>query len=303
MTAVGRISSFALQNVTLKNTGKAQADLFNLQKQISSGNKTDQFAGLPGQVERFSTLEQKIHKTEQYIQDNTVISSRLEATQASLDQALQIADDFENLLTLRRNPAVKDDLAFAQQADALRDKLASVLNQTLSGRYIFGGTRTNVPPVDSPVSKPITPGVADANYYQGSTENTVARIDDNLELEYNVRADDLAFQQIFSAIEQGIQGDANDADSVVASAQTLMRNGIDNLIATQASVNADIVNVRDIVSRQESFKNTLEGFSQEIINTDLVEASTRVALDQAVLQASFQAYSVISQLRLVDFIR
>lgn len=301
---IQRISTYAVHQGTLLDVNRVQTSLIDLQKQISSGFQTDTFEGLSGKVEHFTSLEAKIRKSTTYIEQNQVVLSRLNTMQTNIDRVIELADKMQDLIVLRRNPAAGNSLQFRQQMLSLRTAAVSELNSTFEGRYIFGGTRTNVPPVlDNPFQGPIAPGVPDDNYYQGSKENLIVRADDRYEIEYNIRADDLAFQQLFSAIEQALQGDLGDSDAVLADAQALITTGIESIISTQARVNSNIVALEEVNVRHQDLKLYWTGVKEELINTDLVSASTQVALDQAILQASFQAFARVNELRLADFLR
>lgn len=300
--AIQRISTFAVHQGTLRDVNSTQANLFGLQKQLSSGFRAERFKELPGQVEQFTQLEAKIRKTDGYIRNNEVILSRLNTTQVTLDKIIEIADDMEDLMVLRRS-ANSQNINFAQQMNNLRQSAAKMLNSTFEGRYIFAGTATNRAPVmDEPFPDPVEAGVPDDNYYQGSKENVFVRAQDNFEIEYNVRADNSGFQKMFAAIELSLQAHANNDDTEVSQALDLIQQGMSEIIGDQTKVNANIVALENINERHTELKLYWQGVTESIINTDIVSVSTQVAVDQAVLQATFQSFATVNRLRLVDFL-
>lgn len=303
--AIQRVSTFGVHQSLLGNVNQVQKNLFDLQKQISSGVKTDNFEGLASQVEPFTAVESKIRRTETYLQQNSLILSRLNTTQQQLETIVDLADQAEDLIILRRNPATGKDLNFSAQMESLRQTIAGALNETFEGRYLFGGTNTNRPPViaDPSVPSPVTPGVPDDNYYQGSKENLTVRAQDSYQFEYNIRADNQGFQELFSAMALAMEGDLSDTDDVLADAQDLVNSALENIIADQTKVNSQIVSLENIQLRQDELILYWQGVREVIINTDIVAASTEVAMDQAILQASFQAFARVSQLNLADFLR
>lgn len=305
MSIVSRISTYSVFSNTLRDVNGTQAGLFDLQKQISSGFKTDNFQGLNGQVEQFTFLEAKIKKAQSYEDNNAVGVSRLQTANVALDQIIQIAGDMQNLITLRRDGALKDNIQFEQQMKGKIEALASELNTSFEGKFLFGGTRSNVPPIktDPSIPTPITYGTLDAGYYQGSQENTTLRADDNVEITNSIRADNTGFQKLFHAAAWSIDGHVKDDDSIVSDSLDLLQSGIQDVIATQASNNVNITRLNDINDRHDSLRLYWKGVSEAIVKTDLVSASTQVAVDQAVLQATFQSFSVVNKLRLIDFLR
>lgn len=303
MTIVNRISTYTVFNNTLRDVNSTQTNLFDLQRQISSGFKTENFAGMNGQVEQFTFLEARIYKAQTYEENNAVNISRLQTMNVALDQIIEISDQMENLITLRRNGALENNIQFEQQMQAKIEALVGELNTTFEGKFIFGGTRSNVPPVKAgPTPKPVEFGVLDDGYYQGSKENTTMRADDNVELQAVLRADDDGFNKVLHAAFWSLEGHAQDDDTIVVSAMNMLQSGIQDVIALQARNNVNVTRLNEINDRHASLRLYWQGVSEEIVKTDLVSASTKVAVDQAVLQATFQSFASVNQLRLSDFL-
>lgn len=300
--AVARISTYALHSRTMLDVNRTQSELFDLQNQISSGFKTDNFAGLQGSVEHFTSLSAKMDKAKVYQDGNSLALTRIKATNVALENIIDSVDEMENLIVLRRNPAGNQQLVFAQQLKNLRDTFVGDMNSSAGGRYLFGGTKTNMPPVAVPQPSPVVPGTPDNGYYQGSAEDYVVRAQDNVLLSFNVRADDPAFQKIFAGIDMALRADASGRDTEFATAYTLVRKGLDEVIALQAQTNADQVNIEKINERHESMELYWKGVTENIIKTDILGASTKVAVDQGILQASFQTFARINTLRLSDYL-
>jgi flagellar hook-associated protein 3 FlgL len=303
MPSITRISTYAVHQRSLSDFNSTQVKLVDLQRQISSGIKADDFEGLNGQVEQFVGLEAKMRKLEQYSENNSESISRFQTQRDSVSQMIEVADDMEDLITLWRS-ANKDEIAFAPQMENLRQQMARELNISLEGRYLFGGTRTEVPPVvnEPSIPRPFSPGIPDDGYYQGSSENVVIRPQDNVEAEFDVRADNLAFQQIFAASSLALDADVTDNDSTMRQALDLMQEGMKNMTGLQARLDSEIVNLENINERHDNSILYFKGVTERIAKTDLVEASTLLAQEEAVLQASFQAFSRVNNLRLSDFL-
>lgn len=302
MSIITRTSTYASYSHLLGNVTKVQTSLFDAQNQLSSGLKTRSFEGFAGQVEQFVSLESKVRTVINYQENNAQNISRLETTKQAVKQIIDKVDEMENLMTLRRNPALAQDIGFEQQMNAMIRSVASELNITLEGKYLFSGTRTNQPPVAVPVTKPVTSGVPDDNYYQGSKQNVVLRADDNVEMEARIRADNSAFQKIFAAAHQSIEGHSADDDEVIRASLDMLQEGLEQVIALEASISADILAIENISQRQNSLQLYWTGVTEELSKTDILAVSTKLAVDETVLQASFQAFAGINQLRLVNFL-
>ncbi|MCH2546193.1 MAG: hypothetical protein MK052_01085 [Alphaproteobacteria bacterium] len=301
--AITRVSTYAMHQTTLGDVTRLQANLAKLQNQISSGVKANDFEGLNGQVETFVQFEGKIKKTQTFIENNTVTLSRMQTTDVALDQIISIADDFQDLLIQRRNPVSGDSLQFEISARAMLEATAAQLNTAQEGRFLFGGTRTNIPPVTTPVPGSNSIGVPDDGYYVGNDTNLFARVQETFEVQYNVRANEAGFQKLFAAMNMGLSADASGSQDQLVAATTLVTEALDEIISVRARVQQNIVNVEEINERHEQLNLYWKGLNEKIIKTDLLSASTEVAMGEAILQASFSSFSRLNQLRLTDFLR
>ena len=302
--SVGRISTFALHQTTLRDSSKVQVSLADLQQQLSSGAKSQDFAGLGGsESEQFLLLENKIAKTDVYLNNNKIATTRINSTDNVLSQVIDTAANLKSLISQRRN-AASNSGAFPETLRGAWQSMVSQLNSSLEGRFLFGGTRTDSAPVNSDTFPTLkVDGVPDDSYYQGSAEDVTLRADDNTEINYNVRADDLGIQQIFAGLAMAQKGHDNNSDADLVKAYDLVEKGLNGVIATQSVVNQNKVSISEINTRHESFKLYFQGVKEEIGNADLVSVSTQVAINQGILQAAFQAFAKINSLKLSDFLR
>lgn len=303
MANITRVSTLAIHSRTVNDFTRVQANLADLQNQISSGFKTDNFKGITGDVEHFTGLQAEISKLSTLINTNTENISRFRTARNVVESIISVVDDMENFLTLRRNGAFENKMQFQQQMTDMRLNLTRELNATFGSRFLFGGTRTDTPPVlDDPVPAPAQVGVPDDSYYQGSKENLIVRPAKNYDIEFDVRADDPAFQKVMAAISYALQADLEDDETKIAEAYTMMQDGLQGIISIQAKLDARLVAMEDINDRHEALKIHFTSVKETLINTDVLTASTQVAIDESILTATFQTFARINGLRLVDFL-
>ena len=302
--AVGRVSSYVMQQITLKNAAGVQSTLADLQTQLSSGMKSQTFAGLGSQSEQFLALENKLARTKVFDENNKVAESRLNTTATAIDQIITTATDAKNLVLLRRNQSSAASLPFAQQIESYYKTIAGQLNTNSEGRYLFSGSQTDTPPLD--VSKfpeldaqnKLKPG-----FYKGSQQNILTKVDESIDMTLNVRADAPGFQKILQGLALAKQGDASKNDAELAQAYDLINAGVKEVTDSQAAVNANKVILKEIGDRLTSMQLYWKSLKEEIGNTDMLAATTLVSINQGVLQASFSAFSKINNLKLSDFLR
>ncbi len=300
----GRISTYNLHQALLRDSVRAQSDLFVLQKQISSGIKSDNFAGLGSNVEQFADLESRLGRGQAYLDGNRIVQTRLDVADNALASIIETATDTKTIIGLRRSAAVGDSLAFITQLEGKWREIVSQFNVKLEGRYIFSGSATDTAAVSDTFPSLQVDGQPDSGYYQGNDEDMTMRIDDNIMMTYNVKGNDPAFQKIFAGIAMAREyGQSAGESAEMQQAYDLISQGVEEVIAVRATVNANKVSALNAHDRIQAQQLYWKGLKEEISNTDLVAASTEVAINQGILQASFQTFARISNLKLSDFLR
>ena len=299
---IGRISSFAINQSLRTDVGRLQSNMYEMQDQLSSGNKSRNFAGLSGSVQLYVDLQSQVSKTKLYSQNIDIATTRLNTTNTSLSQIIQLGQDLKGLMTNWRS-SDSDNINFNQQASQMQQGLGAALNVSMEGRYLFGGTRTDVQPVNTDFPEPVKVGVPDASYYNGSDQNTTFRAQDTYEFSYNVRADDPAFQNMFAALKLGMQAASEHSDSKMAQALDMLQKGISGVTALQTTTNVNVLGLKDIQDRHTSTIGYFQGLTDDVIKTDIVDVTTKLSYDQATLQAAYQAFSKMNGLRLADYLK
>lgn len=302
MASSGRIGSLAMLNDTMRDVAVSQKKLSVLQNQISSGNKSADFEGLNGSVEQFAQIASQIDRAKQFKANNAVNVAKLQTADGALSKITDIADEIKNKI-VGANSATIGTSNLVQVVGDLLNSLVGELNATYNGHYIFSGTDTVNPPVPDMNFSNTVVGVPDDNYYGGSRDDATLRADDRTDLTFPVRADAEAFQKIIAAAKQAIAAASNKDTDAMSRAQQLIQDGQSDLIALRSSIGSTVNNIQLIDDRLGAVSIYWIELSDSISKTDIVAASTEVASYQAILQASFQVYARLSQLRLSDYLK
>lgn len=300
---LNRVGSLALLNNTLNDVTRTQERLGTLQTQISSGLKAGTFEDLNGQVEIYTQLNNKVRLLGQLKDGNVVGIGRLRTADQSLSGLENTANSLINLITNAINTATAPSLNLKQQVDGILNQFANQLNVTYDGHYVFGGTNTTQPPVTSASVTNAIIGIPDNVYYGGSQDDVVYRANEQVTYPFPVRADDPAFQKIFAAANLAVSAFNSRDTAGLETARRLAQDGNTDLIAARTRLNTTLVNTTTINSQLDAQINYLKGLTGQIADTDIVAATTQVSNFEAVLQATYQVYSRLSQLRLSDFLR
>jgi len=300
--ALDKISSYSLHQSTLGDINKTMVTLAKQQMQISSGNVAQYFSEMPGNVQQYLSLDASIARSTQYLNDNTLIQTRIDATNTSLTSIIDNITNLKSLISSRLTGGTSTD-GFQVQLQGVWQNLTGQLNNQVGGQYLFSGAKIDTPAVDtSSFPTTVIEGVPDTSYYRGSHQDITARPQDSTTLTYNIRADEPAFQKVFAALAMASTSDVEKDNAMLQEAYDLAESGLEGIISLQAKNNANKVTMITINQSHTSMKLYWQGVKETIGNTDIVAVSTQVAINEGILQASFQAFSKINSLRLSDYL-
>lgn len=143
-----RVPTLAQHQLTLFHTLNTKARVGDLQLQLASGQKSQTYAGIPQDSLRLVTLESRRGQLAQFRSNIAAADQRLNLMDISLESIEGLARDLRKLLSdvlVAPDAAGQDLVAYATN---LRTQLVDLLNARDGERYLFGGTRTDRPPVD-----------------------------------------------------------------------------------------------------------------------------------------------------------
>ena len=153
------------------------------------------------------------------------------------------------------------------------------------------------------------------DYYGGDTGIQSVRADESFEVKINVQADDLALQQILSALDAvaNLPDDVPD-DTFERAIMVKARDMLDQALGSDATATfRDINDLRmEISSARETLKRTherhetfmafAEGSIADIENVDTAEVAARLMFDRTALEASFATIGRMQSLTLVNYL-
>jgi flagellar hook-associated protein 3 FlgL len=313
---VSRISTASVFTGTIATFGGVQSDMAELTRQISSGRAAKDFKDLGNKTRLVFDLESKLSRTEGQVDGNKLVLIRLNNMNDSMQQLEDIATQFRNNLLTERSGAATA-LPLADLTKAQLSQVQQALNASVNGRFLFAGTRTDGAPVSDlagtsnlidasgnnvlPTSETI--GTPSANYYQGDDGEVTVRATDQLTVNYGITADDPAFQKLIGAMHMAIQAETRGDQEELAQAVDLVNEAIDGIINHRNAINNNLQILQSVNELHENFKTYLGQTISEQTGVDIAASTTKLALNQTILQATFQNFARISGLKLVDFLR
>jgi len=299
---MARIASVAQHNIVQNSVTKTQERVFARQTQIATGKVALTFQDISQDSQRLIGIEAQMIRASEFIDQNVLVTSRLELMDSSLDNMFEVASELKVRLMQKLNAATGTAGALAAEAGDMLSTIAGLMNTQTNGRFLFSGSTTATQPVTVPVPDPTTFGVPDATYYAGDSVQLSARVSETIEVNYGIAGNRSGFQNLIGAAKAAIQGDNTDNDTLLKSALSMVNIALKELPAYRNEVGASLNVVSRASGRHEDFQTYAEGIINDIENTDIPSAVSALAADETALQASYLTIGRLTQLSLVNFL-
>ena len=239
----------------------------------------------------------------------------------SAGRALALRSELEGIKQHARNVQEAQgwmtvtDTALGQIGDAIADEIDQIIagmkqeaDATYDGRYVLGGTRTNVRPYDSTFQK-TAPLVTPNDTYAGDSSTQLREIGANVTLAVNVHGDEVL---------GGAPGATGNMLGVLRDVATHLRAGDTAALSTTdlKALGDEIVNVLSVRARVGAGMNRLETAATRLAeieesatsmlsnteDADMAETLVNFSTQQAVYQSALNAGARIVQSSLLDFL-
>ncbi len=177
-----RVATFALSDQMIAAALRSQSVMANDQLQEAAGVVSPDYGGLGQTSQQVINLQVSVSRSQSYIDAATDTDNKVQVMYSTLTQVTGVLDDLRTALTAASNSASVDSASIAASAQQGLQEMASLLNTQYEGKYVFGGARTETPPVDisSAAYPPATsPSSPNTSYYQGDDQLASTRVSDS----------------------------------------------------------------------------------------------------------------------------
>lgn len=301
---ISRVGDLAFSQRMTMNSTATQTRMREANEEIATGRRVDRFADLGADARFLVRSETALSKTEGFLNQNQRVLQRVQAIDKAMEQVVDLAGRARNLLTQRINGATGSELPLEQEMASITSEMTSILNRRFAGHYIFGGSRTDIPPVDS-MSVPTT-DIADDSFYQGDRLVFSSRIDIAMEVTLDVTAGDEGFRSILAGLGLAARGhetsNAGYTTDDLGNALELLSDGVRQISEQRGGLGIEMGVIESTMDSQEQSALYLKERISDLVDTDLAEAISRLSADRTSLEASYSALAQMSSLSLVKFL-
>jgi len=227
----------------------------------------------------------------------TIAESRLSASQTMLN-------DITNVLTRAQSVAVQqasgqiggqERAAAAAEVAHLLDQVANSANQQWQGESLFAGTAVG--------QQSFAPDAFGAYQYQGSNQDRVVVISTRQSITSNVRGDEQAFSNTFSALINFQTALLANDQTGIATAISELTTANNNMIDLTSRVGGQISAIQSYNQSYQDMKFTLDKRLNQHEAADIPALVASMQQADIALQASYSQIAQIKSLSLVNFLR
>jgi|GEM_PF-2073895 len=143
-----RVSTLAQNLLVRQQVGQLQGRLHEAQSQVATGKTATSFSGFRADGSRMLSLRNDLQAFTAYSQTIAVTQTRMEVMQSSFGQVRGFAEETSRtaLMGLYENEPRLPTLQVLARTNF--EAAVGLANRSVDGRPLFGGTKTNISPVD-----------------------------------------------------------------------------------------------------------------------------------------------------------
>lgn len=331
------VSTLAQLTSQLQRFNTLNTQFSDLQRQLSTNKKTTTYEGLGS--EALTTLSHRaaISSNTRYTQNIDIATARIKSTSTTLTLVQKQVKQIQVGL-LKQPLDGKTDITDVQAyTKKLLEILPGSLNEQLDGRYVLAGADADTKPyqgneklkalVDADVQDWLD-GTITTDAFLAKIEtytddevgfspevlaagNNTVTADEDLRLDYTVKASDASIKKIMVATEvlNGLKtpGETDaplptEFEKIVNTMASKLDQGAKGLETNIVTLQAANATLSEVKTQQKYDSETLQGLVDDIENTDTTEVAVKLQNVQLQLEASYRVSAVVSSLNLLNYL-
>jgi flagellar hook-associated protein 3 FlgL len=305
---IDRVGTLSHSQYLLSEFERIQSRNVRTEGQIASGKVGAQYQDVNDKAGVLAAAKMSAARADALMEAAKQVEQRLSLQDSQLVQLGGLADDLRE--AFNNAAATGHGEGLMESIKSIYETAVSLLNTKVDGVHIYGGTRSDVAPVNALTLDDLLAAPAVADVFENSPLPQSRTIGENLTIETGQLASDLAtdlFQTIRDAatFDAGVNGPfashLTQAQTQFIGAQLAAAPAIAQGINLAAATNGIRYNqVEGAVERQEDMKIYLAKFIGDIEDVDIAAAITRLNQDQAAAQAAARMIAQLNNMTLLN---
>ena len=295
-----RVTSNNMMNSYLKDVQKNLQGMNKINNQISTGNQVNKVSDDPLKAVKIMNLNNEISDIERYNSNVDEVNGWLDMTDNALDKVGTLSSEIKTLLTSISGTFGKDEMkAVSSEVNEKIKQIGEAFNTSYGGKYIFGGSITDEPPVKVNVDE--NDGTVSLVFRNTNDEGKPNKgLSDNLNINEVSNSGD-AFD-IFEEVSDALKGDTADFEKLGELSKKL-DSYLSDILNQRSVVGARSNTIQTIKNTNEENKIEMKGVLSNIQDVDVADAFIKYKSAEMVYTASLQVTAKIFNNTILDYLR
>lgn len=317
-----RIGTFGNSQAMIQQMLRQQTDLVETQRQVATGTKYDDVKGFGAGTSSLLSSHSILNRLDGFYDSNKSISGRLNAFDHSLTELEGIGNRLRDALFTARGTG--DGTGLVTEIDSLFQQASSIMNTRFEGRFLFGGSVSDQPPmaIETTADLLATAEPPAGSFFNDQGDPNSIRLDERTTVTVGNTASQVG-EELLHTMQRILMFDAgtlptgagafapaSDLDQQLDGNQAeFLQSELDRVLGaidtmkTAATDNAlNLRTVEDVQLRIEDQRITLSELIADKEDADLGETAIRLNQQQVALEASFRMIAQMRQLSLVNLL-
>lgn len=293
-----RVTDARMFEAASKYSGQAREQVDRAITEVSSGRRLQRPSDDAIASGRAVTTGIDLQRTEAFLATASSVLDELTTAESALSGVTNAFARAHELAVQMAN----DTLTAAQRANAalevraLKDQVVSSLNSRFGSRYLFGGNKDAAPPFDANGAYLGDDGQRQVEIAPGVFQAASIRVDQYVQ-GVGGGSDVLASLEVFAAALE-----ANDSAGINASVDGV-NAAREQIVRARTELGGQINTFQAAATLGRTLRDEGKKQLSALVETDPIEAATRLALAQRALEASLAAASQGFKQSLLDYLR
>lgn len=301
-----RVGTSAFQRTLSGAMKQAQANLADTQLKLATGKKATIYRDMGSAALSTLSARSMMTREQSYSTTGTNVKEQLTFYDQSLTQLSSSALDLYN--QIGEIVATGEARGFSTNLDAAFSSLKQTMNTNEGGQYLYGGGNNSSPPFTATAVDDLStlPAVTDA--FQDAGLKVQARVSDQTDMVYGIGAKDagLDVANILKRLNDmgPIDGKLTDAQmTTLGGIYGDLKTAMDKVTDVQAGNGTRLQQIDVYINGATTRHDQLQSFVSDQEDVDVATVATQLSNDQLALQASYQAFSQVQGMSLVNYLK
>jgi len=259
-------------------------------------------------------LNNEISDIERYNSNVDEVNGWLDMTDNALDKVGTLSSEIKTLLTSISGTFGKDEMkAVSSEVNEKIKQIGEAFNTSYGGKYIFGGSITDEPPVkvnvdenDGTVSLVFRNTNDEGKPNKGLSDNLNVSVSNGINFNYNLNINEVSNSgdafDIFEEVSDALKGDTADFEKLGELSKKL-DSYLSDILNQRSVVGARSNTIQTIKNTNEENKIEMKGVLSNIQDVDVADAFIKYKSAEMVYTASLQVTAKIFNNTILDYLR